>query len=72
MMSSPFSRRPPPADIILKDGDTINVGKISFQVLHTPGSYTSALSLYSTGIVFTGDTLFNFGIGRADFPGANL
>jgi hydroxyacylglutathione hydrolase len=71
MIMAPFSKRPPPADIILKDGDTINIGKLSFKVLHTPGHTPGGISLYTKGIVFTGDTLFNFGIGRADFPGSN-
>lgn len=71
MITAPFSKRPPPAEIILKDGDTINVGKLSFKVLHTPGHTPGGISLYTKGIVFTGDTLFNFGIGRADFPGSN-
>ena len=71
MIMAPFSKRPPPADIILKDGDTVTVGKLSFKVLHTPGHTPGGISLYTKGIVFTGDTLFNFGIGRADFPGAS-
>jgi len=71
MIMAPFSKRPPPADILLKDGDTLAVGKISFKVLHTPGHTPGGISLYTKGIVFTGDTLFNFGIGRADFPGSN-
>lgn len=71
MIMAPFSKRPPPADIILKDGDTIEVGKLSFKVLHTPGHTQGGISLYTEGIVFTGDTLFNFGIGRADFPGSD-
>lgn len=71
MIMAPFSKRPPPADIILNDGDTINIGKLSFKVLHTPGHTPGGISLYTKGIVFTGDTLFNFGIGRADFPGSN-
>jgi hydroxyacylglutathione hydrolase len=71
MIMAPFSKRPPPADIILKDGDTIKVGKLSFKVLHTPGHTQGGISLYTEGIVFTGDTLFNFGIGRADFPGSD-
>jgi hydroxyacylglutathione hydrolase len=71
MIMAPFSRRSPPADILLKDGDTINIGKISFKVLHTPGHSPGGISLYTKGIVFSGDTLFNFGIGRADFPGSS-
>jgi glyoxylase-like metal-dependent hydrolase (beta-lactamase superfamily II) len=71
MILAPFTKRPPPADILLKDGDTVTIGKLSFKVLHTPGHTPGGISLYTKGIVFTGDTLFNFGVGRADFPGAS-
>jgi glyoxylase-like metal-dependent hydrolase (beta-lactamase superfamily II) len=71
MMMAPFSKAPPPADVLLKDGDTITIGKLNFKVLHTPGHTPGGISLYTKGVVFTGDTLFNFGIGRADFPGAS-
>jgi len=70
-MMMPFSRTPPPADLLLKDGDTIAIGKLKFTVLHTPGHTQGGICLYAEGIVFAGDTLFNFGIGRADFPGAS-
>ena len=71
IMMAPFSKTPPSPDIMLKEGDAIAIGKISFRVLHTPGHTPGGISLYTKGIVFTGDTLFNFGIGRADFPGSN-
>lgn len=71
MMMAPFAKASPPAEVLLKEGDTITIGKISFKVLHTPGHTPGGISLYTKGIVFTGDTLFNFGIGRADFPGSD-
>jgi hydroxyacylglutathione hydrolase len=71
MMMAPFSKSPPPGEVLLKEGDSITVGKINLNVLHTPGHTPGGISLYTKGIVFTGDTLFNFGIGRADFPGSN-
>jgi glyoxylase-like metal-dependent hydrolase (beta-lactamase superfamily II) len=61
----------PPADRLLKDGDVIKVGKLKFKVLHTPGHTSGGICLLGDGIVFTGDTLFNFSIGRADFPGSD-
>ena len=61
----------PPADRLLKDGDIINVGKLKFKVLHTPGHTIGGICLLGDGVVFTGDTLFNFSIGRADFPGSD-
>jgi len=58
-------------DMPLKDGDTIDVGDLSFTVLHTPGHSPGGISLYGHGMVFVGDTLFNFSIGRTDFPGCS-
>jgi hydroxyacylglutathione hydrolase len=61
----------PPAGRLLKEGDTITVGKLKFKVLHTPGHTIGGISLSGDGVVFTGDTLFNFSVGRADFPGSD-
>lgn len=66
------SQSPPtPPDRLLKDGDTIEVGKLRFQVLHTPGHSLGGISLYGEGVVFTGDALFADSIGRTDFPGCS-
>lgn len=64
-------RSPPKPDRLLKDGDTLEVGDLSFTVIHTPGHSPGGISLYGHGVVFSGDTLFNFGIGRYDLPGCN-
>ena len=61
----------PPAGRLLKEGDTITVGKLKFKVLHTPGHTIGGICLLGDGVVFTGDTLFNFSVGRADFPGSD-
>ncbi|MFC1917739.1 MBL fold metallo-hydrolase [Chloroflexota bacterium] len=55
----------------LKDEDTIEIGDMRFTVLHTPGHSSGGISLYGHGIVFSGDTLFNFGIGRYDLPSSD-
>ena len=62
---------PPPPDRLLKGGDSIDVGDLHFMVLHTPGHTPGGICLLGEGAVFTGDTLFNFGIGRFDLPGGN-
>lgn len=61
----------PPPDILVKDGDTINIGNLSLKVLHTPGHSPGGISLYIPGFVFTGDTLFVENVGRTDLPGAS-
>ncbi len=61
----------PTADILVKEGDMIRVGKIDLKVLHTPGHSPGGMSLYTDGMVFTGDTLFVGSVGRTDFPGSS-
>ncbi|MDP2268691.1 MAG: MBL fold metallo-hydrolase [Deltaproteobacteria bacterium] len=69
---SMFNAKPSPAaDITVKDGDQIRVGDITLNVLHTPGHSEGGMSLYTEGIVFTGDTLFVEAVGRTDFPGGD-
>lgn len=62
---------PPQPDRLLKDGDRIKVGDLDFEVLHTPGHSPGGICLLGDGVVFSGDTLFNYGIGRTDFPGGS-
>jgi hydroxyacylglutathione hydrolase len=62
-------KSPPRPDRLLKDGDRIDVGDLHFEVLHTPGHSSGGICLSGHGVVFSGDTLFNLGIGRTDFPG---
>ncbi len=62
----------PSPDRLLKDGDKIDIGDgLRFMVLHTPGHTPGGICLLGEGVVFSGDTLFNYGIGRADLPGGN-
>ncbi|MFC1920676.1 MBL fold metallo-hydrolase [Chloroflexota bacterium] len=60
-----------PADWLLKGGEAIDVGDLHFLVQHTPGHSPGGICLVGEGVVFSGDTLFNFGIGRYDFPGSS-
>jgi hydroxyacylglutathione hydrolase len=59
-------------DHLLTDGETLNADGLYLKVLHTPGHTPGCICLKGEGIVFTGDTLFNMGIGRTDLPGGNL
>ena len=56
----------PKAERILSEGDNIDIGELNFTVLHTPGHTPCGISIYGEGHVFTGDALFNYGIGRYD------
>lgn len=60
-------------DRLLSDGDTIEAGGLTVDVLHTPG-HTPACVTYVIGdAAFVGDTLFmpDYGTARADFPGGD-
>lgn len=69
-MGQPY--RSPAPDLILHEGDRIEVGRINLEVLHTPGHTRGGICLKMNGAVFTGDTLFAGSIGRTDFPGGSL
>jgi hydroxyacylglutathione hydrolase len=67
-----FSRQTPTKpDRLLKDGDFVEIGSLHFLVIHTPGHTQGGICLYGDGVIFTGDTLFRYGIGRYDMPGGN-
>jgi len=67
-----LSAEPSPApDRLLADNDTIDVGSMTFTVIHTPGHSPGGIALLADGYVFVGDTLFAGSIGRADFPGGD-
>ena len=61
----------PDPDRLLKGGDSLDVGELHFLVLHTPGHSPGGICLLGEGVVFTGDTLFNYSIGRFDLPGGS-
>lgn len=60
-----------PADIELKNGDHIKVGKYELQVIHTPGHSPGGICILTEDILFSGDTLFQQSVGRTDLPGGN-
>ncbi len=63
-----------PPDVLVKQGDHITMDSLDFEVLETPGHTPGGVSYYekNSGIVFTGDTLFQESIGRTDFPGGSM
>jgi glyoxylase-like metal-dependent hydrolase (beta-lactamase superfamily II) len=59
------------ADLRLKDETSLQVGAISFDVIHTPGHSPGGICLHAQGNLFTGDTLFVGDSGRTDLAGAH-
>ena len=56
-----------------EDGDEIDVGKLKFRVVHTPGHSPGSvcLAVDEEKVLFTGDLIFVGSIGRTDLPGGN-
>jgi hydroxyacylglutathione hydrolase len=61
-----------PAPVLLEDGSVIKFGNESLSIMLTPGHTPGSICLLGEKLVFTGDTLFNEGIGRTDFPGGSI
>lgn len=63
----------PPPNLELHDGGELEVGKLRFQVLHTPGHTPGHVCFYESaeGVLFDGDVLFYRGIGRTDLQGGS-
>ena len=53
------------------DGDTVPVGNLTVQVLHTPGHTPGGVCLLVEDTIFAGDTLFQGSMGRTDLPGGD-
>jgi hydroxyacylglutathione hydrolase len=58
-------------DLSVNAGDTIESGRLRFQVLHTPGHTPDSVLYIFEGHVATGDTLFVGECGRTDLPGGD-
>lgn len=61
----------PRADVRLSDEKTLQLGEITFDVIHTPGHTPGGICLHAQGQLFTGDTLFVGDSGRTDLAGGH-
>lgn len=59
---------PVPAGSLPADGDFITCGKLSVQVMHTPGHTPGSICLLAGSYLISGDTLFPGGPGRTRSP----
>lgn len=55
-----------------RDGDTVEVGSLRFEVMETPGHTPGGVTLRCGEALFTGDTLFRGSCGRTDFAGGDM
>jgi hydroxyacylglutathione hydrolase len=58
-----------PPEILLKGGETIQLGKLKIEVLFTPGHTPGGLCFRVGKYLFAGDTLFPGGPGHTESPG---
>ncbi len=57
-----------PPEILLKDGDTISLGNIRIEVIHTPGHTPGSLCFAFSRYLIAGDTIFPGGPGKTWSP----
>lgn len=60
-------------DRLVGDGDSLPLGNLNIEVMHTPGHTPACLTYVIGDAAFVGDTLFmpDYGTARADFPGGS-
>jgi glyoxylase-like metal-dependent hydrolase (beta-lactamase superfamily II) len=63
----------PSAEKYLDEGDIVEFGNSSFQILFLPGHSPGSIAFYNEEqkIIFGGDVLFYLSIGRTDLPSGN-
>ncbi len=60
------------SDLVTHDaGDTVLVGDIPIELIHTPGHTPGSQCFYVNNCLVSGDTLFLDGCGRTDLPGGD-
>lgn len=68
-----FQRDGSQFDQLFQEGDSLHIGQLRADVLHTPGHTPACLTYVIGDSAFVGDTLFmpDFGTARCDFPGGS-
>ncbi|MDY6968329.1 MAG: MBL fold metallo-hydrolase [Spirochaetota bacterium] len=61
----------PKIDYNLEEDSEITIADINIKLLYTPGHSPGSISFLIDDSVISGDTLFNFSIGRSDLGGGN-
>lgn len=66
----------PDVDAYIEDGDTMELGELTAEVIHLPGHSPGGIAFYfpdapDGALILSGDILFEGSIGRVDLPGAD-
>lgn len=59
------------ADIIFDKEEVKETSFCKYKVIHTPGHSKGSICILTDDILFSGDTVFKYSIGRTDLPGGN-
>lgn len=59
------------ADMLLYDGQVLELGNTKLTVIHTPGHSKGSICIACENSLFSGDTLFASSIGRTDLEGGS-
>jgi glyoxylase-like metal-dependent hydrolase (beta-lactamase superfamily II) len=72
-LQAPFKSDGHQFDRLFSDGETIQIGNLECEVLHTPGHTNDSVTYLVGDAAFVGDSLFmcDFGTARCDFPGGD-
>jgi hydroxyacylglutathione hydrolase len=65
------SIRPYEADVLVEEGDTVELAGISFATILVPGHSPGHVAYFAEGALFSGDVLFAGSVGRTDLPFAD-
>ncbi|MBR6529761.1 MAG: MBL fold metallo-hydrolase [Firmicutes bacterium] len=60
------------ADKYVRDKESLNVGNMELTFLHTPGHTKGGMCISIDNVIFSGDTIFRYSIGRTDFYGGDF
>lgn len=59
-------------DKYVRDKESLKVGNMELTFLHTPGHTKGGMCISVDNVIFSGDTIFRFSIGRTDFYGGDF
>jgi len=73
LLRLPFAIPPSAPAGFLHEGDVLALGRYCFKLMHTPGHTPGSCCLYEEDedLLFSGDTLFDQGMGRTDLAGGD-
>lgn len=56
----------PYPDCLLNHGDSLPLGDVNLEIIHTPGHSPGGICILCEDMLFSGDTLFQLSVGRTD------